>query len=226
MKVSFLQLLFFVVACATGSCTTLLQQKNNLLIKIASLDLKKKVTDVKEISLGPIISKSVGFSNFAGQNFTENFRFNLIRKGYSVSPYVKKKAVGEKDEITANISNTSSPTVTQGNVPTSLSPQAYFPASTPVKLTKQEFTITDPSEIAEICKLQKTQVFIGGFIYEGRTGPLLNEEVTAGIILSIYDSEGFLLTQIQYIGDLSMEEFQNNSEVARLMSEKVKNLLK
>jgi len=220
-----LQIYIILILFSTASCSAIIRQKNNLFIKIVSLDLKRKVTDVREISLGPIVSKSVGFSNFAGPNFTENFRFNLIRKGFNVSLYTKKKQPGEKDDP-LNLPSTSAPPNNQSNSPTPLSPQTYFPASTPVRLGKQDFQITDPLEISEICKAQKTQIYIGGFLYEGRTGPLLNEEITTGIILSIYDSDGNLLTQIQYMGELSMEEFENNSEVARLMSERVKSLLK
>lgn len=226
MKMVNIFYLILVLMFGGISCSTLLQYKNNIFFKIVSQEMKRKTSDVKQISLGPIVSKTLGFSNFAGTNFTENLRFNLIKKGYDVIPYTKKKQNGENEDPMTNVSNASSPPRSQTSSPTPLSPQAYSPISTPVKLGKQESQITDPLEISEICKSQNSQIYIGGFIYEGRTGPLLNEEVTAGIILSLYDANGILLTQIQYIGDLSMEEFQNSSEVARIMSEKVKGLLK
>ncbi len=215
-----------VVLFSAISCSVITQQKNNLFLRIHSLELRKKIPDVKDVTIGVIAAKSAGFSNFAGPNFTENLKFNLIRKGYNVLPYTKKKQSTEKEDLLSNVPNTSAPVANSSGSPAPFSPQAYFPASTPVRLGKQDFQITEPSEIAEICKQQKTQIYIGGFLYEGRTGPLLNEEVTTGIIISVYDSDGSLLTQLQYIGDLSMEEFENNSEVARLMSERIRSLLK
>lgn len=208
------------------ACSLILHQKNNLFLKISHSELKTKVENLRDISLGPIVSKSVGFSNFAAPNFTENFKFNLIRNGYNVTVFTKQKKEEQKEITISNLPSGSSPNSSQTTSMTSLSPQNYFPGSTPVKIGKQDVQITDPAEISEICKNQNTQIFIGGFLYEGRTGPLLSEEVTSGIILSVYNSDGNLLTQIQYIGDLSMEEFENNSEVARLVTSKIKKLLK
>lgn len=190
-----------IILICSLSCSSLRQIRNNLFLNITntSISAKDQSYKIQPIVMSPILSRNPGFNNISANNFTDNLKFHLIRESYSILdvPVDNEKNKSE---------NSPSPSVLSS-------------------LIRKEVFVNDKESIAKICTESGASSYIAGYLYETKTGTVLDEEISSGVIISIYKSDGSLLTQLQFIGSISLDEFLNNSEVARVFAKKIKKIL-
>lgn len=89
---------------------------------------------------------------------------------------------------------------------------------------RRTVALDDPGEIAAAARNLGAQLFITGYVFEQRTGTLLEEETSIGVLLNCYDSSGELAAQLRFIGSETLDSYENSARVAQLMAEELADL--
>ncbi len=72
----------------------------------------------------------------------------------------------------------------------------------------------------------KRGLVLRGYIFEARTGELLDEEISTGIYISVHPSGGPAAAHLRYIGDTSLATYADSAEAGRLFANQLKTLTK
>ena len=72
--------------------------------------------------------------------------------------------------------------------------------------------------IAGICRRQKTELLVTGYVFETQTGDLLEEQISAGVYLRVHDSTGKLAAHLRYVGKESLESYEMSALVAETLA--------
>jgi len=164
--------------------------------------------------------KNPGIAAMAGSNLSDNLALQLRRLGYYVAEVEKPTPplVSEVPPPLQNpepLQNTDGEPAEETEKTAPLQPQTPPPATVP----------TPPQiDIPELLKKNKTPAYITGYVYETRTGSLLDEQVSTGVLLRILDEHGELLAQIRYIGDNTLDSYESTAGVARVLAARIQSL--
>ncbi|TGL64204.1 lipoprotein [Leptospira sarikeiensis] len=206
--------LLFIFGCSTYQTTKLRYTAEILEAKNPA----EKQTSVRRIAVNKFQTRPASFSTFAGENFTNNLRFYLMKEGIETLiqeiPAETKQASSNTSNSTEGIGNTIGPA--PSTTPTMFSSNVFLESGEkPIELPKES--------IQKACSLVKCDLYIDGYIYEKRMGNILDEEITTGIFVRLYSQTGILLGQVKVSSSATMEIFQNNSVLAEMLAEKISN---
>ncbi|TGM87915.1 lipoprotein [Leptospira licerasiae] len=173
----------------------------------------ERLPNIKRIAINRIQTKPNSFATFAGENFTNNLRFYLLKEG--IETFVQE-VHSETKPVAQN------PNETIGNT---ISPA---PSATPTMFSSN-FSIESndkpielkPEVIQKACALAKCDIYLDGYIYEKRLGNILDEEITTGIFIRMYSQGGTLLGQLKLSSPVTTEIFSNNSILAEMIASKI-----
>lgn len=167
--------------------------------KIKTIKAKK----INRIGINIFEAKPSNFASFNSENFTYNLLFYLSKREWLA--FVK--------EIKSK--NTHIPNPKTSESTSSFEKSLLSNSIKPLNANQDQKSIEPSREsIIESCKDIKCDIFLSGYVYEIKTGDLLEEESTTGILVHIYSSNGEMIGQIQLISKAPMEIFDFNSKMA------------
>ncbi|WP_411821498.1 hypothetical protein [Leptospira sp. 'Mane'] len=176
------------------SCQTIYDKQLENFGRIDSATYPGRKLEKKSLILiEKIISKSQSFVGTPTIAFQENLRFQLLEKGFSVE--LNQNEIVSKD-----------------------------PASSPLAVSNDS-GITNVSRISpstiEYCRKIGCDLIINGILIETKTGNILDEKTSSGILLYASNSDGLLNSEFRYTGDRSIDSIQTNVILAKLFAEKI-----
>ncbi|TGL32558.1 lipoprotein [Leptospira koniambonensis] len=173
----------------------------------------EKFPNIKRIAINRIQTKPNSFATFAGENFTNNLRFYLLKEG--IEAFIQE-IPSETKQVLQNTNDTVGNTIS----PSPTATPTMF-SSNLVLETSDKPIEPKPESIQKACTLSKCDIYLDGYIYEKKLGNILDEEITTGIFIRIYSQGGSLIGQLKLSSPVTTEIFLNNSTLAEMMARKI-----
>ncbi|PJZ68291.1 hypothetical protein CH373_10515 [Leptospira perolatii] len=217
-------LLLFYVAFA--SCSTFQRQKVRWGTELSEAkNPTEKFPSVRRIALDRFTAKPANFAGFTSENFTNNLRFFLlkeeidvvIQESLSVSKTQDQTSQTSASAPAGASSASSNPSATTSSLLSAAPPLSSDSGEKPFELSKET--------IQKACALAKCDLYIDGYIYEKKTGNILDEQFTTGIFVRIYSSSGSLVGQVKVNSSAPTEIFENNSTLAEMVAGRLASLI-
>ncbi|AYV56424.1 lipoprotein [Leptospira kmetyi] len=182
----------------------------------------EKIGTIKKVSINRFTAKPSNFGGFSAENFTNSLRFFLTKEGLDVSiqeiqPDPPKTNPSENSPVTGSPPQSSTSLLGYGNLSTGGSGLVTESGEKPMEPSKEN--------IQKACNVSNCNVYIDGYIYEKKTGNILDENVTTGIFVRIYNTSGAMIAQIKLSSGVTMEIFDNNALLAEMTSERIRSIL-
>ncbi|EJZ42337.1 lipoprotein [Leptospira licerasiae] len=173
----------------------------------------ERFPNIRRIAINRIQTKPNSFATFAGENFTNNLRFYLLKEGIEAQ-------VQEVPIETKHPTQTTSETVGNTISPSPSATPTMFSSNFVLETSDKPIELK-PEVIQKVCALAKCDIYVDGYIYEKRLGNILDEEITTGIFIRMYSQNGTLLGQLKLSSPVTTEIFSNNSILAEMMASKI-----
>ncbi|WP_158586416.1 lipoprotein [Leptospira stimsonii] len=182
----------------------------------------EKLGTIKKVSINRFSSRPANFGGFSAENFTNGIRFFLTKEGLDVSiqelqPDPPKQNAQENTAPVTGGAPQNANLLGYGNLGNGQTGLVGESGEKPMEPSRES--------IQKACSVANCSVYIDGYIYEKRTGNILDESVTTGIFLRLYNSSGILVAQIKLNSGVTMEIFDNNTLIAEMASERIRSVL-
>lgn len=86
------------------------------------------------------------------------------------------------------------------------------------EIVEKAVRLKKPERITQVIAEKKSDLLVNGYIFETRTGDLLDEEISTAVVLFAYGKDGRLAAIIRYTGKDTLESYDNGAEIARMLS--------
>ncbi|RHX81903.1 lipoprotein [Leptospira yasudae] len=218
-------LLFFIIMASPAlyNCAILQRTKVHWVSNVEDVrSPSEKIGSIKKIGINRFSARPANLGGFTAENFTNNLRFFLIREGLDT-------AIQEIQHETPKAAAAAESAPVTGSPPQNVNLLGYgnLANGTTGLVGESGEKPMEPSKenIQKACNAASCNVYIDGYIYEKKTGNILDETVTTGIFVRIYNSSGIMVAQIKLSSGVTMEIFDNNAVIAEMAAERIRSLL-
>lgn len=177
-------------------------------ITLSEIDSTSLVSSGNKVTIVRFLSKSSNQPDIISSVFSDNLLFFMHANGFKgtiVNADLSAKSVDTQQPIKDNNSNASIVSVSQ-------------------KQTSSYLLSND--QVKELCAGTNADYVLTGFVHETKAGNFLDPVLSSGIIVYLYGRNGTLIVQMQYIGSVPLELYDNSSEVARVFANRLVDLVR